>query len=122
MTKKRIRTIHEKNSITENIINAMVEKKSFLICGHKDPDEDCISSMIAFAILLSKFDKTSHIYIDEEVPEKIYYLQNICKYNSIQIINNTNNLIINIDTIVICDTPKFTMIDINDTIKKEVLE
>ncbi len=117
MIKDKITTIHEKNRVTENIINAMVTRKSFLICGHRNPDEDCLSSMIAFAILLEKFDKNPQIYIDGYVPETMNYLLNICKYNSINLINKNDRIRKNIDTIVICDTPKFSALDINKKIQ-----
>ena len=95
----------------------MVEKKSFLICGHSNPDEDCIASMIAFAIILTKFDKMVQIYINGNVSDNIKYLLNICKYNSIELINNKNNINNDIDTLIICDTPKLSMLDINKKIK-----
>lgn len=118
MIKEKIKTIHERNRIADNIINAFAERNSFLICGHKMPDEDCISSMVAVAIILTKFDKMVHIYIDGKVPENINYLLNICKYNSIKIINSSNNLKKNIDTIIICDTAKPSLMDINQKIQK----
>ena len=118
MIKAKIETIHQKNRIINNIINAMVNRNHFLLCGHKDPDEDCIASMIAFAILLIKFDKIVRIYINGHVPDNINYLIDICKYNSIKLINKNSRLVAGIDTIVICDTPKPEMLDINKKIKK----
>ncbi|MFH0976761.1 MAG: DHH family phosphoesterase [Spirochaetota bacterium] len=127
MIKKKINTIHERNKITERIINAAVKRKSFLICGHENPDEDCIASMIAFAILLTKFDKTVQLYINGFINENLNYLLNICKYNSIKVINDKSNLKRSIDTIVICDTAKKSMLDINNRIrslfkKKEIIK
>jgi nanoRNase/pAp phosphatase (c-di-AMP/oligoRNAs hydrolase) len=127
MTKKKINTIHERNKITGRIINAIVKRKSFLICGHENPDEDCIASMIAFAILLTKFDKTVQLYINGFINENLNYLLNICKYNSIKVINDKSNIKRNIDTIVICDTAKKSMLDINNRIrtlfkKKEIIK
>ncbi len=116
--KTKISTIKEKNRITNNIIDAMLMRKSFLICGHQYPDEDCISSMIAFAILLTKFEKIPQVYIDGYVPETMNYLLDICKYNSIKLINKSSRLQKNIDTIIICDTPKPDNLDINSKIKK----
>ncbi len=118
MVKKKIRTIHERNKITERIISAIIKRKSFLICGHMDPDEDCVSSMVAFAILLTKFDKIVQIYIDGRVNINLNYLLNICKYNSIKIINSKSNIKRSVDTLVICDTAKKSMLDINNRIKK----
>ena len=118
MNKRKIRTIYKKNRIITNIINAMAERDSFLICGHKDPDEDCISSMIAFALLLAKFDKRPQIYLDGYVPDRISYLLNICKYNSIQIVHKDDIIKNDIDTIVFCDTAKASMLDINKKISQ----
>ncbi|MDY6934262.1 MAG: DHH family phosphoesterase [Spirochaetota bacterium] len=120
MIKHKIKTIHEKNKIINNIINAMADRKSFLILGHINPDEDCVSSMIAFAILLTKFDKIAQIYINSHIPGNIVYLLDICKFNSIDIINNTDRINSKIDTIVICDTPKRKMVDMNKKIAKLV--
>ena len=74
--------------------------------------------MIAFAILLTKFDKTPQIYIDGYVPDTMNYLLSICKYNSIMLIDKNGKIQKNIDTIVICDTPKSDNLDINSKIKK----
>ncbi len=118
MIKKPIKTIWEKNRIVNNIINALVKRKSFLIIGHKNPDEDCISSLIAFAILLTKFDKPPQVYIDGYVPDTMNYLLKICKYNSIKLLNRSSRLNRNIDAIVICDTPKYDNLDMSSSIKK----
>ena len=118
MIKKTIKTIKEKNRIVNNIIEALIKRKSFLIVGHKNPDEDCVSSLIAFAILLTKFDKPPQVYIDGYVPETMNYLLKICRYNSIKLINKKSRLNKNIDAIVICDTPKYDNLDINTNIKK----
>ena len=92
MIKKSIGNAKKKNKIINKIINAMTTRKSFLLCGHKDPDEDCISSLIAFAILLTKFDKHTQIYIKDRVPGNIKYLLNICKYNSITVVKSRNKI------------------------------
>jgi nanoRNase/pAp phosphatase (c-di-AMP/oligoRNAs hydrolase) len=117
MIKQKIHTIQEKNIIVDNIINALVENKGFLICGHSSPDEDCISSMVAFSLLANRFDKLSQIYIGGKVPENLDYLLQICKYNSIKILHKRSTIAESIDTIVICDTPKPSMLDINSKIK-----
>ncbi len=49
--KRDIPTIAKKNRVLANIARALEERESFLILGHKDPDEDCVSSMVAFALL-----------------------------------------------------------------------
>lgn len=113
MAKQQIKTIKEKNVIIDNIINVIIEKNNFLICGHKNPDEDCIASMVAFALLLTKFDKFSMIYIGKTLPRNLQYLVNICKYNSIKLLNEHSRIKNSVESIVYCDTPKKSMLNIN---------
>lgn len=125
MSKETIKTIKKKNMIIDRIIKIITTKNHFLICGHKNPDEDCIASMVSFAILLVKFDKFPMIYLDGHVPKNLNYLLNICKYNSIKIINSKSKLRNNVEALIICDTPKKSMLDISRKIlsmfdKKEI--
>ena len=53
MAKSKIETIPARNRIIDNIFQAILQRDCFLILGHKNPDEDCISSMIAISILLN---------------------------------------------------------------------
>lgn len=112
MIKHSIRTIQEKNRIISNIIDAILTRNNFLICGHRNPDEDCISSMVAIAILLNKFDKFPVIYLHGPVSDNLQYLIHICRFNSIKIVTGTKKIQNNIDVIIVCDTPKASMIDI----------
>lgn len=121
MKKKNIDTIHEKNRIINNIFASIVSRNNFLILGHKNPDEDCISSMVAFALILSKFNKPVKLYFADIVHEHFQYLLNICKYNSIEIIYSDDFDCNNIDTIVVCDTPKPEMIDASPMISSLLL-
>jgi nanoRNase/pAp phosphatase (c-di-AMP/oligoRNAs hydrolase) len=116
MRKKNIETIHEKNRIINNIFDSIETRHNFLILGHKNPDEDCISSMVAFAIILSKFNKHVTLYLSAYVHEHYEYLLNICKYNSIDIYYSDRFNINSIDTIVVCDTAKPSMIDATPSI------
>lgn len=116
MAKRAIATIREKNIIINNIIEMMLARNNFLICGHKNPDEDCIASMVAFAILLTRFDKFPQIYLPGAVPGNLQYLINICKYNSIRIVSGRLRIVNSVEAIVICDTPKRSMLDINQKI------
>ncbi len=120
MKKKNIETIREKNRIINNIFVSIVSHNNFLILGHKNPDEDCISSMVAFALLLSKFNKTVKLYFADAVHEHFQYLLNICKYNSIEIIYSIDFDNDKIDTIVVCDTPKPDMVDASPAISSMI--
>jgi nanoRNase/pAp phosphatase (c-di-AMP/oligoRNAs hydrolase) len=119
MVKKQIDTIHEKNKIIENIISAFLERTSFLILGHYNPDEDCISSMVGAALILKKFYKDVQLYIDENIHEHFQYLLNICEYNSIPIISGKSELDTKIDTIVVVDTAKPSMVSKSPVIEEQ---
>jgi nanoRNase/pAp phosphatase (c-di-AMP/oligoRNAs hydrolase) len=114
MKKTTITTIHEKNEIIKNIIDAMIRRNHFLILGHQNPDEDCISSMVAVGLLLVKFYKDTNIYLGSEIHEHFHYLLNICRYNSIKLMRNSKEEKYPVDTVFICDTPKIAMLDIMD--------
>jgi len=111
MTKKRIETIREKNRIIDNIIEALVQRNSFLLLGHENPDEDCIASMVAFSILLSKFSKEARICLGKRVHEHFGYLLSICRYNAIEVFTDCASFRTPVDTLVICDTPKPSMVE-----------
>jgi nanoRNase/pAp phosphatase (c-di-AMP/oligoRNAs hydrolase) len=61
-----------------NIIDAVVTRQGFLLLGHKTPDEDCIASMVAFALLGVKFSKNICIYLGKQIHEHFHYLLNKC--------------------------------------------
>lgn len=105
-----IPTIAEKNRIIDNIITAAAEKNDFLLTGHKHPDEDCVAAMVAFGLLLNKLEKRSYITACSEINENYQYLLNICKYNSITILEDCDAVPEEISTVVIMDTPKPSML------------
>jgi nanoRNase/pAp phosphatase (c-di-AMP/oligoRNAs hydrolase) len=120
MIKRSIPTIKQKNVIIDNIIDTIINKHSFLLCGHKSPDEDCIASMVAMAIILNKFDKLAMIYLGSQVPENLTYLISICKYNSIKVLGPKTPIRVNFDALIFCDTPKRSMLDINNRIEQMI--
>ena len=109
--KQSVETIHERNDIIENIIQAFQRREQFLILGHKNQDEDCIASMVAMALLVSKFSKKVSVFLSKGVHEHFQYLLDICRHNAIQCSENISPEVNGVDTIVICDTPKPSMID-----------
>jgi len=116
MKKSDIPTIAQKNRVINNIISAITDRENFLVLGHQNPDEDCIASMIGISLLLTKFSRKVRIFSNEQLHDHFQYLLNICKYNSIGIIKNARQLGTGIDTIIICDTPKPSMISYTDEI------
>jgi len=109
--KKNIETIAGKNRIIDSIIEAIVTREHFLLLGHKNPDEDCIASLVGLAIILSKFSKATTIYLGAAIARQYQYLLNICKFNSIAVTNSFSILTDPVDVIAIVDTPKPSMID-----------
>ena len=116
MKKTTISTIKKKKAIVDNIISALDTRKCFLLLGHTNPDEDCIASLVSFALLAIKFEKETWICLDGKVHEHFEYLLNICKYNSIYVTDGSGSELPDIDTLVICDTPKRAMIHAGDAV------
>ena len=108
--KRDIATIAAKNRISANVARALEERDSFMIIGHKDPDEDCVSSMVAFALLANKLNKKSIIVMGSSVQDNYAYLVNICRYNSIEILRDEAPTF-KPSVLVLVDTPKPEMID-----------
>lgn len=112
MPKKAFTTAKQKNDCIDAIINEMVNRSAFLILGHANPDEDCVASMIAFALLARKFDKEVKIFTSKKIPQNFKYLVDIAVYNRIDVVMAIPRTFM-ADAIVICDTPKPSMIDSN---------
>ena len=117
MTKMSIRSIREKNAIIDRIIDVFREKDGFLILGHKSPDEDCIASMVAVSLLLSKFTREVSICLSGSVHPHFHYLLNICRYNTISVLGSCGELERSYGAVVVCDTPKPSMIESFDHVK-----
>jgi nanoRNase/pAp phosphatase (c-di-AMP/oligoRNAs hydrolase) len=118
VSKRAIPTIQEKNRIIANIIDALARRKGFLVLGHQNPDDDCIASLVAFALLAGKFNKTSVIYLGKPIHEHFQYLLNICQYNAIPVLYEGDPVPGPLDTIVLCDTPKPDMIEAGGAVRE----
>ncbi|MDR1317935.1 MAG: diguanylate cyclase [Spirochaetales bacterium] len=117
--KTEFRSIAEKNRSAANIIQEIFSRKTFLLLGHKDPDADCIASLVAFALLLSKLQKKIIIFLPDQVTAQLNYLLEICKYNAITVIQDRKTDIAHtVDAIVILDTPKPGMIMMNISVAR----
>lgn len=106
LVKSRIKSISLRNTIIDNIINAIIVRDDFLVLGHKNPDEDCISSIIAISLILNKFSRTVYLLIPRKINKNYQYLLNICRYNAIEILYNDENIPEGISTVFFMDTPK----------------
>ena len=116
-TKTEIKTIAEKNNIVNRICDAILERDTFLLMGHKDPDTDCIASLVSCALLLSKFHKDVAIYLAAPVMAHFNYLLAICKYNGIAVCYGKLPNVKTYSAAVILDTPKPDMIALNSEIE-----
>jgi diguanylate cyclase (GGDEF)-like protein len=120
--KVEIPTLRAKNRIIEAIIQEIIHKESFLLVGHRNPDEDCIASLVAFGLLLGKFSKQVVISTCGKVPEQLSYLLNICAYNGILLHEGCFQNPPHPQVIVILDTPKPEMIDTDASIEEALLD
>lgn len=116
--KTEIQTIAEKKRRVAHIIEAIEKNDFFLLLGHKDPDTDCIAALVAFALLLSKFQKEATIFLSGPVQEQFNYLLAICKYNNILVSYGKEVNLKNVSALVILDTPKPDMIAMNESIAR----
>jgi nanoRNase/pAp phosphatase (c-di-AMP/oligoRNAs hydrolase) len=116
MSKRAIPKTRDKNQVIANIVDALVRKKGFLLLGHRNADDDCIASLVAFALLVRKFAKPVSIYLGARVHEHFQYLLDICRYNGIPVLHPTDILRTPVDTLVLCDTPKPAMIEANEEV------
>jgi diguanylate cyclase (GGDEF)-like protein len=108
--KRDMPSVTAKNRVTADIIRALEERDSFMIIGHKDPDEDCVSSMVAFALLANKMNKRARIVVGSSVQDNFDYLVKICRYNFIEILREPPAGDAS-SALVLVDTPKPEMID-----------
>ena len=114
--KTGIKTIAEKNRTVNRISEAILERDVFLLLGHKDPDIDCIASLVAFALFLAKFNKEITLYLAGPVMPQFSYLLAICKYNGISVVYGKLSNVKTYSAVTILDTPKPDMIALNDEI------
>ena len=112
------RTIKEKNDTIANVIAAITRRHRFLLLGHQSPDDDCIASMVSFALLLRLFTRQAAIYFGAEPHEHFHYLLDICRFNGIRILLPGNPLPAGIEAIVACDTPKPAMIEASEPVRE----
>ncbi|MCL2294209.1 MAG: diguanylate cyclase [Spirochaetes bacterium] len=109
--KRKIPTIAERNRVIDNVIKVIREESNFLLLGHKEPDEDCIASMVAFSILLRKFYKRVSLLLYKEYHHKFPYLIEICKYNRVSILESEKDIVNTFGVTAVLDTPKPAMLE-----------
>lgn len=107
--KQAIDSLPQRNRILDALLRLIQERESFLIFGHKNPDEDCFSSMVAFALLLRKFNKQVQLFLTQPFPSNLSFMADICSFNQVKIIDREPEA--HPDTMILLDTPKADMID-----------
>jgi len=103
-------SIAERNRVLARIFEYLQNGDDFLLLGHEQPDEDCISSLVAMALLIKKFGKTVTLFIRDQIPAQMSYLTNICSYNNIPVLQEGTPLEKRPQVIGVLDTPKPEMI------------
>jgi len=117
MKKVKIPTRRQKIRIVDTFIEVMCRRESFLMIGHQNPDEDCVASMVAFSLLMTKFHKNQAMVLNKENWDKFPYLLSIAKYNSIRVIGSSDEIGEDYDTVIAFDTPKPVMLDFYKQLK-----
>jgi nanoRNase/pAp phosphatase (c-di-AMP/oligoRNAs hydrolase) len=117
VSKTDITSIAEKNKTAYRIADALLEKDGFLLVGHRNPDEDCVASMVALGLLASKLNKEVYIYLSGHVHEQYSYLLNICTYNSIVLLRDQASIPASIRAVVALDTPKPDMLELGENMR-----
>lgn len=102
---------HRRTLIMQNIINLMDSGNNFLLLGHSHPDDDCIASLVAFALLAVKFNKQVTVLIPGPVQDSFPYLLAICRYNAITTVSRIEDIPDTIEIIAVLDTPKPEMLE-----------
>ena len=105
------RSIAERNRIINNIIAAMMDHDGFMLIGHRNLDDDCFASMVAFGLLLRKLNKSVYLVTGGENHEQFEYLISICKYNGIQLGKDGTDLSVSTNVLIAFDTPKPSMLE-----------
>ena len=114
--KKAFASIAERTRTFDRILALIEEKRTILLVGHELPDEDCISSLVAMSILISKFGKNVSVYIRDQVPAQLSFLMSICAYNKIPVLLGPTYEGPKPDAVFVLDTPKPDMIAGNQDI------
>lgn len=99
-----------RNAVIGRIFEIIFSKNRFLLLGHTYADEDCIASLVAFGLLLKKFNKDVIIYVEGPFHTQLDFLFGICNYNNIRVLVQKFPKTEPFDAVFILDTPKPDMI------------
>lgn len=82
--------------------------------GHRDPDADCIATMLGVALLARKSHKPATLIVGGTIPDNLQYLLDIAEYNRISV---NADPVAATDTLVLCDTAKPSLLPEDGTLK-----
>ena len=116
-TKGPLDSLVVKNRIINNIIDAFIQYKSFIIFGHRYPDEDCIGSAVALALFLKKILRTVTLVFELPTRKPILFLKKICDYNHIPVIDPAKFRQRQAEALIACDTAKPDILDIHPVLQ-----
>lgn len=94
----------------ERIISLLDTKDDFLLLGHIHPDEDCIASMIALGLFITKLNKKVTLFLPARNQRAFSYLISICTYNLIHVASKIEDIPSSISVVAVLDTPKPSMV------------
>lgn len=69
------------NNTIEEAADVLRKYESFVICGHRDPDADCISSTLALHKMLTKLGKESMAVNEDKMPASLRKLSSVEQIN-----------------------------------------
>ena len=110
--KRDIPTFAARNRIINSILDLLFQRNTFLIVGHRNPDYDCLGSMVAMSLLIQSLGKTPKICTASNLHHQYEYLINICRFNNIELLRPDFEEVSNVDTVIVCDTPKPDMLEL----------
>ena len=118
MVKHELPSLAAKNRVYERFISRLESASGFVVSGHRNPDADCLATMLGAALLARKLHKPVTIVIDGSISPNVEFLVKIAEYNRIEI-NGIWSA--DADTVVICDTAKPDLLPANPDFR-ELLE
>ena len=80
----------------KQLIKQLKKCKSVAVFGHQSPDGDCIGSISAISFLLKYYNANIDIFIDDDIPERLQFL-NIDNINIKEFDKNNYDTLITVD-------------------------
>ncbi|MDD2485638.1 MAG: DHH family phosphoesterase [bacterium] len=75
--------MQKSEAIPDEILDIIINNRSFLITSHKNPDGDAIGSMLAMAGILKKMGKETYLFLEDGVPPLYRFLPLVEEVNTV---------------------------------------